>query len=313
MGLFDKLKNPVFIKDDSEAEKQLAALQELKKTATGKLSDQIEQEISKVESGIVGEKQVRFELENSHIPMYVLHDLFLEHDGLTAQIDYLVITRKSNYVIECKNLYGNIEINNTGSFIRTYKFGNKVSKEGIYSPITQNQRHMELIKAIRSQAKGNILAKAIFEKNFYNNYHSIVVLANPKTVLNDKYAKKEIKEQVIRADQLISYIKKIDSSVTDSSSDKDMEDIANFFISQHKANPVDYVEKYRRQVEEATNTEAEESSPAENVEEAKAEAPICPVCGAPMVLRTAQKGDNKGGQFYGCSKFPKCRGIRSLK
>ncbi|MCR4679779.1 MAG: NERD domain-containing protein [Lachnospiraceae bacterium] len=180
MGLFDKLKNPVFIKDDSEAERQLAALQELKKNATGKLLEQLEQEISKVESGIVGEKQVRFELENSHIPMYVLHDLFLEHDGLTAQIDYLVITRKSNYVIECKNLYGNIEINNNGSFIRTYKFGNKVSKEGIYSPITQNQRHMELIKAIRAQSKGNILTKALFEKKFYNNYHSIVVLANPK-------------------------------------------------------------------------------------------------------------------------------------
>lgn len=313
MGLFDKLKNPVFIKDDSEAEKQLAALQELKKNATGKLLEQLEQETSKVESGIIGEKQVRFELENSHIPMYVLHDLFLEHDGLTAQIDYLVITRKSNYVIECKNLYGNIEINNTGSFIRTYKFGNKVSKEGIYSPITQNQRHMELIKAIRAQSKGNILTKALFEKNFYNNYHSIVVLANPKTVLNDKYAKKETKEQVIRADQLISYIKKIDASVTDyTCSDKDMEEMANFFISQHRLNPVDYVEKYRRQVEEAVANEKDESAATEVLTGLKPEIPACPVCGAPMVLRIAQRGDNKGGQFYGCSKYPKCRGIRSL-
>ncbi len=314
MGLFDKLKNPVFIKDDSEAEKQLAALQELKKNATGKLLEQLEQEISKVESGIVGEKQVRFELENSHIPMYVIHDLFLEHDGLTAQIDYLVITRKSNYVIECKNLYGNIEINNTGSFIRTYKFGNKVSKEGIYSPITQNQRHMELIKAIRAQSKGNILTKALFEKNFYNNYHSIVVLANPKTVLNDKYAKKEIKEQVIRADQLISYIKKIDASVTDyACSDKDMEEMANFFISQHKANPVDYVEKYRKLVEEELTSDKEDTSASDSVNQAMPATPLCPMCGAPMILRTAQKGENKGGQFYGCSKYPKCRGIRNIK
>ena len=314
MGLFDKLKNPVFIKDDSEAEKQLAALQELKKNATGKLLEQLEQEASKVESGIIGEKQVRFELENSHIPMYVLHDLFLEHDGLTAQIDYLVITRKSNYVIECKNLYGNIEINNTGSFIRTYKFGNKVSKEGIYSPITQNQRHMELIKAIRAQSKGNILTKALFEKNFYNNYHSIVVLANPKTVLNDKYAKKEIKEQVIRADQLISYIKKIDGSVTDyTSSDKYMEEMANFFISQHKTNPVDYVEKYRKLVVEELTSDKEDTSASDSVNQAMPATPSCPMCGAPMVLRTAQKGENKGGQFYGCSKYPKCRGIRNIK
>ena len=75
------------------------------------------------------------------------------------------------------------------------------------------------------------------------------MLANPKTVLNDKYAKKEIKQQVIRADQLISYIKNIDAGVTDSYSDKDMEELANYFISQHKQNQVDYVEKYRKKEE----------------------------------------------------------------
>ena len=30
-------------------------------------------------------------------------------------------------------------------------------------------------------------------------------------------------------------------------------------------------------------------------------------CGAKLILRTAQKGENKGRQFYGCSNFPKCR------
>lgn len=33
----------------------------------------------------------------------------------------------------------------------------------------------------------------------------------------------------------------------------------------------------------------------------------CPKCGAPMKLRTARKGPNTGGQFWGCSTFPKCR------
>ncbi|MVF24844.1 hypothetical protein EVC37_25075 [Methylocaldum sp. BRCS4] len=28
-----------------------------------------------------------------------------------------------------------------------------------------------------------------------------------------------------------------------------------------------------------------------------------------MVLRTAKRGTNAGGQFWGCSSFPKCRGI----
>lgn len=87
VGLFEQIKGPVFLKEDSEAEKQLLALQELLPKAKGEVAELIEKEIKIVEAGIFGEKQVRFELENSHIPMMVLHDLFLEHNGLTAQID----------------------------------------------------------------------------------------------------------------------------------------------------------------------------------------------------------------------------------
>ena len=206
MGIFDKIKNPIFLKEDSEADKQLAALQALKENLSGNALGKIEKEISRVEAGIIGERQIRFELENSHIPMYVLHDLFMENEGLKAQIDYLVITRKSVYIVECKNLYGNIEIKGDGSFVRTYQYGGKSYKEGIYSPITQNERHAELIKAIRAKTKG-MIAKGIFEKHFDENYHTVVVLANPKTVLNDRYAKKEDKEMVVRADQLTSRIK----------------------------------------------------------------------------------------------------------
>lgn len=39
---------------------------------------------------------------------------------------------------------------------------------------------------------------------------------------------------------------------------------------------------------------------------------LCPKCGAPMILRTASKGENQGKQFYGCSNFPKCREIINI-
>lgn len=38
-------------------------------------------------------------------------------------------------------------------------------------------------------------------------------------------------------------------------------------------------------------------------------APSCPKCGAPMVLRTARKGANAGNSFWGCSRYPACKGI----
>jgi hypothetical protein len=36
----------------------------------------------------------------------------------------------------------------------------------------------------------------------------------------------------------------------------------------------------------------------------------CPKCGASLVFRTVRKGANAGGEFFGCSGFPKCRYTR---
>jgi hypothetical protein len=35
--------------------------------------------------------------------------------------------------------------------------------------------------------------------------------------------------------------------------------------------------------------------------------PVCPKCGAIMLLRTAKTGANAGGKFWGCPNFPRCR------
>lgn len=37
----------------------------------------------------------------------------------------------------------------------------------------------------------------------------------------------------------------------------------------------------------------------------------CPACSSNMVLRTAKKGPNAGNQFYGCVRYPSCRGTRT--
>ncbi|SFC12258.1 restriction system protein [Pseudomonas citronellolis] len=40
--------------------------------------------------------------------------------------------------------------------------------------------------------------------------------------------------------------------------------------------------------------------------------PHCPVCNERMVIRTARRGSYVGSEFWGCSKFPVCRGARDL-
>lgn len=176
------------------------------------------EEIQKYKYGIQGENKILYELKNSHIPMYILHDINLEYKDYKAQIDFIILTKKNYYIIECKNLYGNISIDNKGNF---YRINNK-NKVGIYNPITQLDRHINIIRRY-VEDKNNFIGKLIVKKIFDSMYHGIVVLANDNTVVEDKYAPKTVKNKVIRADKLIEYIKYIEKN-TDSygSSEKDI-------------------------------------------------------------------------------------------
>lgn len=40
--------------------------------------------------------------------------------------------------------------------------------------------------------------------------------------------------------------------------------------------------------------------------------PNCPRCGERMVLRRAKSGKNAGSEFWGCTRFPRCRGVRTV-
>lgn len=63
--------------------------------------------------------------------------------------------------------------------------------------------------------------------------------------------------------------------------------------------------------EEKTN---ENLTPKENIskgiEEEKKKRVRCPRCRSYMVIRTVKKGKNIGSKFYGCTKYPRCRGTR---
>lgn len=210
--------------------------------------------------GEIGENSIAFELKNSGMPMYVMHDIHFEIGGLSAQIDYIVVTRKVTFIIECKNLIGNIDIDNSGNFIRSYNLNGKHIKEGIYSPITQNQRHLEILRQIIKDSKGNIITKMLFDKYFDENYRSIVVLANPKTVLNARYAKKEVKQMVIRADQLNNYIKDIyNQSKQLAFNDKDMKEYAEKLLLFHTPNKSDYAKKYEEIINNMQNVSEKQS------------------------------------------------------
>ncbi|MDD5009240.1 MAG: topoisomerase DNA-binding C4 zinc finger domain-containing protein [Syntrophorhabdaceae bacterium] len=71
------------------------------------------------------------------------------------------------------------------------------------------------------------------------------------------------------------------------------------------------VKTIRRQVQTATTPK--DSSVSESPRTYAEQKVICPICGSNMVLRKATRGVNAGKNFWGCEKFPSCRGIRNIK
>lgn len=292
MGLFDVFRDTIFLKEDSSLEKQIDELKKIRDKVSDK--DKIDKDIKLLELGLQGEKEIAFELKNANIGMYVLHDVTLSYEDLKAQIDYVIVTKGYTYLVECKNLLGDITVDNQGQFMRSYEVKGKKIKEGIYSPYTQAVRHKEILKK-RWLSKRNKLQVMLWEKSFENMwYKPLVVLSNSKCLLNTKYAPNDVKKNTIRVDQLVSYIKR-DLERYDHdmySSKKNMVELAESFLKDNEEMEYyDIASRYQKDVE----SNKEKKVVEENVK-------VCPKCGGKLVERKGQYGE-----FYGCSNFPKCR------
>jgi len=250
MELFSRFRDTVFLKEDSDLEKQLNELRNIRDKLQN--TDEIDKDIKLLEYGIAGEKEIAFELKNANIGMYVLHDVTFEYDGNKAQIDYLLFTRGYFYLIECKNLVGNITVDSNGQFYREYEYKGKKIKESIYSPYTQAVRHQDMMKKVWS-ANHSKLDNFIFGR-FHGKdfFRPIVVLSNSKSLLNTKYAPKEIRNDIIRADQLISYIQK-DIDNMDSAElcgEKMLKQAANVWLSRSITNNTNLANKYSNAIKD---------------------------------------------------------------
>ena len=244
MELFKKFRDTVFLKSDSDLERQLEELKNIRNNVNNK--DEIDKDIKLLEYGIKGENDIAFELKNAHLGMYVLRDVTYEIDGNKAQIDYLIFSRGYSYIIECKNLIGNITVDNNGQFYREYEYNGKRIKEGIYSPYTQALRHKDILKKVWSSHHNKLDNFLFADKVGKDSFIPLVVLSNPKSLLNIRYAPKEIKSHILRADQLINYIQKgID--MTDKmylSSENTLKKIAETWLERRVTNNTDITNKY---------------------------------------------------------------------
>ncbi len=281
MGLFNKIKGCKIIKE-SNLQEEIKYLESLIPN-TLEEKEKLEKEIKLKKFGLNGENKVLFELKNSNMPMLVLHDVYYEFEDKTAQIDFLVVTRDKIYIIECKNMLGDILITQDGSFIRNV---NNETKQ-IYSPLTQCERHQHVLFSLLSSRLNNKIHKFIFEKLGDTAYKTLVVITNPNSKVSKENAPSIIKNRVVAADQLNRYIYEHHNK-KNQSSEKEMISLANYLLELQSVNPKKYLNKFNKKM-------------------------ICPRCGSDMILREAKKGNNKGNKFYGCKRYPLCRTIVNIK
>ena len=250
MPLFDFFKDTIFLKENSDLQDRYDALMRLKDEYPK--CEELYEELYIVKKGLEGENEIKYQLSKSNLGLYVLRDINIECEGLKAQIDYVVLSKAYCYFIECKNLVGNITVNEKGDFIREYNINNKKFKKGVYSPLRQVEAQRDVYKKIwnnrlSSNKVINMIKRFLAENNFTDTHRVLVVAANNETILNTKYAPKDIKDKVIRADALVRKIQ-YDLDKSDKTiwySKKEVEDWANTFIDMNVVNNINYYEYYK--------------------------------------------------------------------
>ena len=242
MGLLDllkhnKIKEVTILKDINLS--NLEKLEELIEKVGDDQKEIVETQLKKEKAGLDGEKRVMYELKHLKEPCLIIHDLTLfDKNAEQSQIDFVVLTKNCAIVLESKSLQGNITINSDGEFTRQFVNNERkvYRKEGMYSPIRQNEIHVGVIKDFLSSNK--------IAKNY--PIESLVVISNDKTIIDKKYATKAVKEAIVKFDQLDNNIYRLMQKHTDiDASDSKLLEIGNALVDNDVPRAVDYVQSLK--------------------------------------------------------------------
>ena len=204
----------------------------------------------------------------------VLNGVYLPlPDGTTTQIDHVVVSEYGVFVVETKNYSGWI-FGGAGERVWTQTL-NHESKHSFQSPIRQNYRHVcALSECMR------------MDKSYFR---SVIVFAG------DCEFKTEMPRNVMYAHEVRQYIMSFREPIIDAGM------IERIAIGIGVSNAALGSEKVDAHVENLKKRH----SPVRMGDD-----PLCPLCGSRMVLRRRR---SDGNPFYGCSTYPKCRGIIAVE
>lgn len=323
----------MIIKTKDSIEPAIAALETLLRYPEGDARKRklIEKEINTMRSGAKGEQNCAFYIDShvkDHPNRVVIHDLRIEVDGEFVQIDHLFLNRLLTfYVLESKSYLNGFKISDRGEF--EYWYDNRY--HAMPSPIEQAARQARLLEKLLVQRQ---LMPCWMGNVTFTPQVETYILVDPKTRVIRPDNKDFNTDMVVKADAFMTVYQKdaepaglvtIVRGMARTVSKETLIDIANKLVALHQPLVIDYAARFGLSPQPARSIPVPRAAPNEKPPVLAqvsvpsppplpqnfpvAEPPACPKCGERMVLRTAKRGDNAGGQFYGCPKYPKCRGI----
>jgi len=200
---------------------------------------------------------------------HLIKNVTLPTEDGSTQIDHVIVSRYGVFVVETKNMKGWI-FGSPNQKTWTQKIYKHSSK--FQNPLHQNYKHTKTLKSLLGLSDEQIFSVIVF--------------------VGDSTFKTEMPENVTYGRGYIRYIKSKNQPV---------------LTKLEAKNIASKIETGR--LKPSFKTNREHVKHVKEIVEKKENSQLCPKCGNQMVLREVKKGQNIGNKFWGCSSFPKCRGV----
>ena len=211
---------------------------------------------------------------------HLIKDVTLPTEDGTTQIDHIIVSIYGVFVVETK-------------FYRGWIFGSENQKTwtqvifrnqyNFQNPLHQNYKHTQVLKD----------ALQLTDEQIY----SLIVF------IGDSKFKSPMPDNVFFGARYINFIQAKKAPVL---SPDEVRDISNKIKLNALTRSVKTSRAHREHVRQIIAQK--DTNPAVDAVNDQGDIP-CPKCGSAMVKRTVKRGEHKGRELWGCSTFPKCRGI----
>jgi hypothetical protein len=200
-------------------------------------------------AGIKQEQDVAFFLRRAYKDnqqIFIFNDLRFEHNDEVAQIDHLILYPYGFVLIESKSITGEIKVNTSQEWMRSYKH----QWSGMRSPIKQVELQEKLLRELLYENREELLPKFLFgalQQGFGHRCWDQLCAISSNAIVHRDDMPKEISNKLVKSEFVVDKLTKLMKIPTNkiitalkagdsrpAFSPESMDKIANLLMQQHK-------------------------------------------------------------------------------